>query len=60
MARAVQVGDGKFALIQKSREFTLVPWRPVLERNMGKEVTGVIRGAGGISWTIGRSRGLSI
>jgi hypothetical protein len=57
--RAVQVGDSKFALIEKSREFTLVPWRPVLERSAGKNVSGIVRD-GGISWTIGRSRGLGI
>lgn len=58
--RAVPVGDRKFALIQQSREFTLVPWRPVLERHVGREVAGIIREGGGISWTIGRRRGLGI
>ena len=58
-SRAVQVGDKKFALIQMSHEFTLVPWRPVLERQIGREVSGTVRESGTISWTIGRSRGLS-
>ena len=53
--RSVMVGDSKFAVIEKSREFTLVPWRPVLERAVGKSVSGVMR-EGGISWTIGRER----
>ena len=57
--RPVQVGDSKFALIERSRDFTLVPWRPVLERTAGKQVSGIAR-EGGISWTIGRSRGLGI
>ncbi|MGK2910484.1 MAG: relaxase/mobilization nuclease RlxS [Sphingobium sp.] len=58
--RAVQVGDRRYALIEKSREFSLVPWRPVLERAVGKSVSGVMRGEG-ISWTIGgRARGLGI
>ena len=57
--RPVRIGDAKFALIEKSREFTLVPWRPVLERQIGKHVSGVMR-EGGVSWTIGRSRGLGI
>nr|WP_274609143.1 MULTISPECIES: DUF3363 domain-containing protein [unclassified Mesorhizobium] len=39
----------------KSREFTLVPWRPVLERHIGKKVSGIVSGEG-ISWTIGRQR----
>jgi type IV secretory pathway VirD2 relaxase len=52
---AVQVGDRKFALVKRSLEFSLVPWRPVLERQIGREISGVVRG-GGISWTIGRER----
>jgi type IV secretory pathway VirD2 relaxase len=59
LGRAVQIGDRKFALIERSHEFTLVPWRPVLERAIGKQVAGIMR-EGGIDWTIGRSRGLSI
>jgi hypothetical protein len=51
----VQVGDRKFALVEHSLEFSLVPWRPVLERQTGQETSGVVRG-GGISWTIGRER----
>ncbi len=47
--------SGRFAVIEKSREFTLVPWRPVLDRQVGKPVTGIIRGDG-INWSIGRGR----
>jgi hypothetical protein len=58
--RTVIIGDQRYALIEKSREFALVPWRPVLERAVGKSVAGVMR-EGPISWTIGgRSRGLDI
>jgi len=48
--------SGRYALVEKSREFTLVPWRPVLERQIGKPVSGIMRGDG-ISWTFGRGRG---
>jgi hypothetical protein len=51
----VQVGDRKFALVEHSHEFSLVPWRPALERQIGREISGIVRG-GGISWTIGRER----
>ena len=44
--RPVRIGDAKFALIEKSREFTLVPWRPVLERQVGKQASGVMREGG--------------
>lgn len=53
--RPVDLVSGRFALIENSREFTLVPWRPVLEPHVGKSVSGVLRGDG-ISWTIGRDR----
>jgi type IV secretory pathway VirD2 relaxase len=53
--RPVQVGSARMALIENSREFTLVPWRPVLERRLGREVSGVMRGRD-VSWTFGRER----
>ena len=57
--RAVNLMSGKFAFIEKSHEFTLVPWRDVLERNRGKHVEGVIKGQS-ISWNLGRKRGPEI
>ena len=51
----VRLASGKFAVIEKSKEFTLVPWRPILERQRGKMVSGLMRGDS-ISWTIGRQR----
>ncbi len=53
--KAVQVGSARYAVIEKSREFTLVPWRPVLEKQIGRHVSGIDR-AGSISWTFGRQR----
>jgi hypothetical protein len=53
--RPVQVGTARMALIENSREFTLVPWRPALERRIGREVSGVMRGRD-VSWTFGRVR----
>ncbi|MEI9996768.1 MAG: relaxase/mobilization nuclease RlxS [Rhizomicrobium sp.] len=54
--RAVDLASGRFALIEKARDFTLVPWRPVLERRLGQTVSGISRGET-ISWTLGRQRG---
>jgi len=53
--RSVHVGMMRMAVIENSREFTLVPWRPVLERRIGREVSGVMRGRD-VSWTFGRQR----
>jgi type IV secretory pathway VirD2 relaxase len=52
----VRAGDRDFAVVQKSKEFTLVPWRPVLEQRIGRQVSGIVRDSG-ISWTFGRERG---
>ena len=52
----VNLNSGSFAVVENSREFTLVPWRPALERQLGREVSGVMRSSGSISWTFGRER----
>jgi len=56
---AVQLSSGKFAVVEKSHEFTLVPWRPVIDRQLGREVMGVVQG-GSVSWQVGRQRGVSL
>jgi hypothetical protein len=53
--RPVELASGRYALIEKSREFTLVPWRPVLDRHLGQSVSGVMKDDG-INWSIGRGR----
>jgi type IV secretory pathway VirD2 relaxase len=55
----VTLGSGKFAVVERARDFTLVPWRPVLEAHIGKTISGQVREAG-INWTIGRGRGIEI
>jgi len=56
LRRRLDLVSGRYALIERSHDFTLVPWLPVLERRLGQEVSGQIRGDG-ISWSFGRSRG---
>lgn len=55
----VQLSSGKFAVVEQSHEFTLVPWRPVIDRQIGREVSGVVQG-GSVSWQLGRQRGLGL
>ncbi len=55
----VQLSSGKFAIVEQSHEFTLVPWRPVIDRQLGREVMGVVQG-GSVSWQLGRQRGLGL
>ncbi len=55
IARRVDLQSGRFALVEKSYEFTLVPWKPVLEQQLGKSGSGLLRGDG-INWQFGRGR----
>jgi hypothetical protein len=57
---SVALTSGRFAVVADERQFTLVPWRQILERFRGREVTGLVRGMG-VSWQLGlqRTRGLS-
>ncbi|HEX5281972.1 MAG TPA: DUF3363 domain-containing protein [Micropepsaceae bacterium] len=57
---AVNLGSGKFAMIDDGLGFSLVPWQPVLEQRLGRHVTGVAMPVGGIDWTFGRSRGIGL
>lgn len=56
----VTLASGRFAMIDDGLGFQLVPWRPALDDGLGLAVTGRARASGGIDWTIGRSRGLSL
>ncbi|WP_439392768.1 DUF3363 domain-containing protein [Bradyrhizobium sp. PMVTL-01] len=56
--RMLTLNSGRrYALIERSYDFALVPWRPVLERARGQLVTASVGGEG-ISWSIGIKRGI--
>ena len=57
--RPLRLASGKFAVIEKSKEFTLVPWRAALERQRGQMVGGVVRGSS-VSFDFGKKRGMGI
>jgi len=57
--KAMHRPSGKYAVIEKSKEFTLVPWRETMDRNLGKSISGVMKGQT-ISWTLTKARGQSI
>jgi type IV secretory pathway VirD2 relaxase len=50
--------SGKFTVIERQRDFTIVPWRQELEQRRGMVVSGFVRG-GRISWTLGRGIGMA-
>jgi type IV secretory pathway VirD2 relaxase len=58
-SKSVNLASGKYAVVQKSQEFTLVPWRPDMEPMRGKVITGTAS-AHGIQWEWGPRRGLGI
>ncbi len=55
----VHLVSGKFALIENAHEFTLVPWRPVIDRHIGQEIAGIVQGRS-VSWQFGRSLGIGL
>jgi type IV secretory pathway VirD2 relaxase len=56
---STQLASGRFAMVDDGLGFSLVPWRPVIEKEIGREVMGVMRG-GDVSWQLGRAVGIGI
>jgi type IV secretory pathway VirD2 relaxase len=58
--RRVDLVSDRYALIETADDaFSLVPWRREIAGELGREVSGVVKGRA-IDWTIGRDRGLEI
>ena len=55
----LMLASGRFAMIDDGLGFQLVPWSPSLERNLGKHVSGIARGDGGVDWNFAVQRGLT-
>lgn len=55
--KAVDLGQGRFAVVGNAKEFALVPWRSEMERHRGRDMA-FKRTASGVSWTIGIGRGM--
>ncbi len=60
LAGVASLVSGHFAMIENGLGFQLVPWQPILEKRIGQHITGLQRDDGGIEWTFGRNRGLSL
>ena len=56
-ATKVTLASGRFALLDDDMGFSLVPWRPVIEQHLGREIRGTVSGAD-TSWDFSRSRSL--
>ena len=57
--RRLTLASGRFAMIDNGLGFQLVPWSPSLERELGRQVSG-IAGPGSVDWSFGRKPALSI
>ena len=57
--RSIQLISGRFAMLDDGLGFTLVPWRPIIEKRLDQSLTAVVRGQS-VSWELGRERGLSL
>jgi hypothetical protein len=55
--RSLDLASGRFAMLDDGIGFSLVPWRPVMDEHLGRELRGVAVGST-ISWDFSRSRGL--
>ena len=60
VTRQLQLVSGRFAMLEDGLGFQLVPWQPVLDKQIGRHLSGVMRGSGGIEWNLGRHRGLGL
>jgi type IV secretory pathway VirD2 relaxase len=57
--RSVMLASGRYAMLDDGMGFSLVPWRPVIEQWLGQQLAARVRGAG-VSWEVGRQRGLAV
>ncbi|HEY9212593.1 MAG TPA: DUF3363 domain-containing protein, partial [Ancylobacter sp.] len=57
---SINLASGRFAMIDDGLGFQLVPWQPMLEKQIGRHISGVSRDGGGIEWSLGRNRGLGL
>jgi Protein of unknown function (DUF3363) len=56
----LSLASGRYAMIDNGLGFALVPWSPSLDRQLGQHISGVMRGDGGVDWSLGRGRGLGL
>jgi len=57
--RNILLASGRYAILDDGLGFSLVPWKPVIEQQLGKQLAATVKGRN-VSWEIGRQRGLVI
>jgi hypothetical protein len=56
----VTLSSGRFAMVDDGMGFQLVPWRPALEQQLGRQVSGMMAPGGSVEWSLGHKRGLGL
>lgn len=56
----VTLTSGRFAMIDDGLGFQLVPWKPALDQQIGRQILGSMAPGGRIDWSPGRNRGLGL
>ncbi|HMT83417.1 MAG TPA: DUF3363 domain-containing protein, partial [Ottowia sp.] len=49
--RSVMLASGRYAMLDDGMEFSLVPWKPVIEQRLGQKIAATVRGSS-VSWRI--------
>lgn len=57
--RSVALVSGRFAMLEEGVGFSLVPWRPLIDKRVGRSVSAIVRG-GLVSWHVGRQRDVEL
>ncbi|EMV1293987.1 relaxase/mobilization nuclease and DUF3363 domain-containing protein [Pseudomonas aeruginosa] len=57
--RSVMLASGRYAMLDDGMGFSLVPWKPVIEQRLGRQLAVTVRGVS-TSWELGRPRGPAI
>ncbi|MBB3014207.1 hypothetical protein FHX62_002880 [Cupriavidus alkaliphilus] len=56
---SVMLASGRYAMLDDGLGFSLVPWKPLIERRLGQQLAATVR-RGTVSWEIGRQRSLAL
>jgi len=54
------LASGRFAMIENGLGFQLVRWTPSLDKQIGRQISGIARDNGGVTWDFARKRGISL
>jgi len=50
--RNILLASGRYAMLDDGLGFSLVPWKPVIEQRLEKQLAATVKG-GSVSWEIG-------